>query len=181
MPSAFVRFEGFSAAQKLGHPVPLSNFVSDEKTGRPQPAHRYTPARCSLFSGLDPARSVSSSRSTSNCCGVSSRRHSASDLATSKAPSSADSASPDSPPLRRPTRTKPAPARRKTRLVVDVFTSTCGSQLDAASESSGPPFQPLPPPVRRLKEELGRVLHDSTETGRIVAPWRSRSPRERSG
>src|SRR2546427_334178 len=27
-----------TGAQKLGHPVPLSNFVSEEKSGSPQPA-----------------------------------------------------------------------------------------------------------------------------------------------
>ena len=41
-----------SGAQKLGQPVPLSNFVSDEKSARPQPAQAKVPRRCSSFSGL---------------------------------------------------------------------------------------------------------------------------------
>jgi hypothetical protein len=34
-------------AQKLGQPVPLSNFVFDENSGFAQPAHAYRPARFS--------------------------------------------------------------------------------------------------------------------------------------
>ena len=44
-------------AQKLGHPVPLSNFVLDKYTGRRQPAQENVPARCSLLSGLEKALS----------------------------------------------------------------------------------------------------------------------------
>jgi hypothetical protein len=51
-------------AQKLGHPVPLSNFASDVNNSWPQPAHRKTPARCSAFNGLVPARSVPCFRRT---------------------------------------------------------------------------------------------------------------------
>src|SRR5712692_10592767 len=50
--------------KKLGQPVPDSNFISEVKTGRPQPAQAKIPARFSLFSGLVPARSVPSSRIT---------------------------------------------------------------------------------------------------------------------
>ncbi|MNC88828.1 hypothetical protein D3C83_46910 [compost metagenome] len=50
--------------KKLGHPVPLSNFMSDVNNGRSQPAQANTPGRFSLLSGLLPARSVPSSRST---------------------------------------------------------------------------------------------------------------------
>ena len=48
-----------------GQPVPLSNFISEVKIGRPQPAQTNTPGRFSRSSGLVPARSVPSSRSTS--------------------------------------------------------------------------------------------------------------------
>src|SRR5581483_4559604 len=52
------------AVKKLGQPVPESNFMSEVKSGRPHPAHAKMPGRCSSFSGLVPARSVSSLRST---------------------------------------------------------------------------------------------------------------------
>jgi hypothetical protein len=39
--------EGSIGSQKLGQPVPESNFVSAEKSSAPQPAHRYTPDPCS--------------------------------------------------------------------------------------------------------------------------------------
>src|SRR5258705_12287437 len=41
--------------KKLGHPVPLSNFIAEVKSGRPQPAHANTPGRFSRSSGLVPA------------------------------------------------------------------------------------------------------------------------------
>ena len=47
-----------SGAQKLGHPVPLSNFVLDENSGVPQPAHLNVPDRFSPLSALEPGRSV---------------------------------------------------------------------------------------------------------------------------
>src|SRR2546428_8890176 len=50
--------------KKLGQAVPDSNFISEVKTGSPQPAQAKIPARFSLFSGLVPARSVPSSRIT---------------------------------------------------------------------------------------------------------------------
>src|SRR2546425_12958415 len=50
--------------KKRGQPVPDSNFISEVKSGRPQPAQAKIPTRFSLFSGLVPARSVPSSRIT---------------------------------------------------------------------------------------------------------------------
>src|SRR2546423_11072081 len=57
------------AVKKLGQPVPDSNFISEVKSGRPQPAQAKMPARFSSLSGLVPARSVLSSRSTLNASG----------------------------------------------------------------------------------------------------------------
>src|SRR5260221_5594756 len=51
--------------KKLGQPVPDSYFISEVKSGSPQPAQANTPARFSSLSGLVPARSVPSSRITS--------------------------------------------------------------------------------------------------------------------
>ena len=53
-----------SGAQKLGQPVPLSNFVAVSNNGAPQPAQTNVPARFSAFSGDVPARSVPCLRST---------------------------------------------------------------------------------------------------------------------
>src|ERR1700675_3652976 len=53
-----------SGAKKLGQPVPLSNFVDDSNSEKPQAAQAYMPARCSLLSGLVPARSVPCLRMT---------------------------------------------------------------------------------------------------------------------
>src|SRR5258706_14202509 len=50
--------------KKLGQPVPDSYFISEVKSGSPQPAQANTPARFSSLSGLVPARSVPSSRIT---------------------------------------------------------------------------------------------------------------------
>ena len=72
-----------SGAQKLGQPVPLSNLVFDENSGRSQPAQAKVPARCSFSSGLVNGRSVPSWRSTLYCVGVSSLRHSSSVWVTS--------------------------------------------------------------------------------------------------
>jgi len=47
-----------SGAEKLGHPVPLSNLAPDENNAEPQPAQKKVPARCSPLSGLEPDRSV---------------------------------------------------------------------------------------------------------------------------
>src|SRR5215510_9741817 len=62
--------------KKLGQPVPLSYFIAEEKSGRLQPAQTKTPGRFSRSSGLEPARSVPSCRSTSYCAAVSRLRHS---------------------------------------------------------------------------------------------------------
>src|SRR5580704_8179952 len=68
-----------SGAKKLGHPVPLSNFVDDSNSGEPQAAQAYMPARCSLLSGLVPARSVPCWRITENVAGGNSFFHSSSE------------------------------------------------------------------------------------------------------
>src|SRR5579859_3808704 len=73
-----------NGAQKLGQPVPLSNFVVDEKRGRSHPAQSNVPGRSSLSSGLLPGSSVASCRSVAYCSGVSSFCHSASVWVTSK-------------------------------------------------------------------------------------------------
>src|SRR3954463_1049204 len=62
--------------KKLGQPVPDSNFMAEVNSGSPQPAHAKTPGRFSSFSGLVPARSVLSSRSTLNDSGGRRLRHS---------------------------------------------------------------------------------------------------------
>src|SRR5215217_779256 len=67
-----------SGFQKLGQPVPLSYLVSEENSGRSQPAQAKTPLRFSFRSGLEPGRSVPCLRRISYCCGVSCARHSAS-------------------------------------------------------------------------------------------------------
>ncbi len=66
MPSVLSRFsptaEG-SGCQKLGQPVPLSNFVFEENSSRRQPRSKQKrPARCSSFKGLLKGRSVPSWR-----------------------------------------------------------------------------------------------------------------------
>src|SRR6266702_3509218 len=79
--------------KKLDLPVPLSNFIAEVKSGRLQPAQTNTPARFSRSSGLVPARSVPSWRSTSYAAGDSRFFHSASGslsgsaLAATSAPS----------------------------------------------------------------------------------------------
>src|ERR1041385_6250953 len=62
--------------KKLGQPVPESNFIAEVKSGSPQPAQAKIPGRFSLFSGLVPARSVLSSRSTLYDSGGRRLRHS---------------------------------------------------------------------------------------------------------
>src|ERR1700739_3243127 len=66
------------AFQKLGHPVPLSNLVSEEYRCSAQPAQLNTPRRCSSLSGLLYGASVPALRSTSYSGAVRSLRHSAS-------------------------------------------------------------------------------------------------------
>ena len=67
--SSLVATAASSGCVKLGQPVPLSNLVSEAKSGLPQPAQTKVPERFSAFSGLVPARSVPCLRSTWNCCG----------------------------------------------------------------------------------------------------------------
>src|SRR3546814_1213719 len=69
--------------QKLGQPVPLSNFVPDENRGKRHPAQRNTPLRCSSLRGLEKGRSVAALRSTAYCRGVRRFFHSASERLTS--------------------------------------------------------------------------------------------------
>ena len=57
--------------KKLGQPVPLSYFIAELNSGSPQPAQANMPGRVSRLSGLLPAGSVASWRSTSYCAGVS--------------------------------------------------------------------------------------------------------------
>jgi hypothetical protein len=45
-------------AQKLGQPVPLSNFVVEEKSSSSHPAQAKTPRRSSCSNGLVKGRSV---------------------------------------------------------------------------------------------------------------------------
>src|SRR5687767_1200927 len=61
-----------TGAQKLGHPLPESYFVSEEKSSVPHPAHRYLPCSFVLTYAPVKARSVPFSRSTWYCSGVSS-------------------------------------------------------------------------------------------------------------
>src|SRR5688572_32516092 len=65
------------AVKKLGQPVPLSYFIAEVKRGRLHPAQANTPGRFSALSGLDPGRSVPSSRKTSYAGGLRTLRHSA--------------------------------------------------------------------------------------------------------
>src|SRR5450631_217384 len=68
-----------SGAKKLGQPVPLSNFVDDSNSGKPQAAQAYMPARYSLSSGLVPARSVPCLRMTEKVSAGNSFFHSSSE------------------------------------------------------------------------------------------------------
>src|SRR5271154_7356180 len=68
-----------SGAKNPGQPVPLSNLVDDSNSGRPQAAQAYIPGRCSLLSGLVPARSVPCFRITEKVSGGNSVFHSSSE------------------------------------------------------------------------------------------------------
>ena len=59
----------FDGRVKLGHPLPLSYFVSEANSTCPQPAQANAPSRCSSSSGLVPGYSVSCRRSTAYCPG----------------------------------------------------------------------------------------------------------------
>src|SRR5262245_35704987 len=65
--------------KKLGHPVPLSYFISEVKSARLQPTQTNIPGRFSLFRGLVPGGSVPSSRNTLNCAASRRLRHSSLD------------------------------------------------------------------------------------------------------
>src|SRR5262245_64669040 len=82
--SSLVPIAWGSDAQKLGQPVPDSNFVADEYTDRSQPAQWNVPLRFSWSNGLVPGRSVSSSLRTAYCASDRIACHSASVFATSK-------------------------------------------------------------------------------------------------
>jgi len=56
-------------SQKLGHPVPLSNFLAEENKGASHPAQRKVPWRFSSFNKLEKGGSVPSSLKTLNACG----------------------------------------------------------------------------------------------------------------
>jgi hypothetical protein len=56
--SVWVSTAPSSSAQKLGHPVPLLNLVSEVKSGWPQSAQWQTPGPYCLSSGLHPAPHV---------------------------------------------------------------------------------------------------------------------------
>src|SRR5262245_16503985 len=68
--------------QKLGHPVPESNFVSEPNNSWPQQTHRYVPASCLFQYSPVNARSVPFFRATRYCSGVSCFFHSSSVLCT---------------------------------------------------------------------------------------------------
>src|SRR5262245_57210271 len=69
-----------AGAQKLGQPVPESNFLSDANSGAPQHTHLNVPSRFSRLSGCEKAGSVPCWRVTRYSSGVSSFRHSSSVL-----------------------------------------------------------------------------------------------------
>src|SRR5262245_35716077 len=81
-----------SGAQKLGQPVPLSNFVVEENRSRSHPAQAKLPRRSSCSSALVNGRSVPFSRSTAYWSGVRSLRHSSSVWVTSKVPEAREAA-----------------------------------------------------------------------------------------
>src|SRR3989344_3754874 len=65
-----------SASSKEGHPVPESNFVSEEKSGLPHATQRYTPSLSACKSFPENGASVPFSRSTRYCSGESFSFHS---------------------------------------------------------------------------------------------------------
>src|SRR6187551_3722603 len=80
--STVVAIAPSTAWSKLGQPVPLSNFVSDENSTCPQAAHRNWPARFSRLRGLDPRLSVPWHRSTWYWLGDRTSCHSVSERST---------------------------------------------------------------------------------------------------
>ena len=71
---------GETGSQKLGQPLPESNFLSEVKSGALQAPQWYMPSSWLSTSAPVKARSVPFSRMTWNCSGVRSSRHSASVL-----------------------------------------------------------------------------------------------------
>src|SRR6185437_14433225 len=69
---------GETGSQKLGHPEPDSNFLSDVNSGALHAAQWYIPSSWLSSKAPVKARSVPFSRMIWNCSGVSSSRHSAS-------------------------------------------------------------------------------------------------------
>src|ERR1700689_1192402 len=111
----------FSAFQKLGQPVPLSNLVVDENRSCAQPAHVKVPGRCSSLSGLLKGVSVDAVRSTAYCWGFRICRHWASVWLTSNvslevvgAPAAMESSS-EPPPASTPSAAVPNSIRRRVR------------------------------------------------------------------
>ena len=70
-------------SEKLGQPVPDSNLVDASNSGVPQPAQWYVPSSWQSQYFPVKARSVPAWRSTWNCSGESSSRHSESAFSTS--------------------------------------------------------------------------------------------------
>src|SRR5579871_1174390 len=71
-------FSGAAGAQKLGQPVPESNFSSDRNSAVEQHTHRYNPASWLFQYRPVNARSVPARRATANSSGVRAAFHSAS-------------------------------------------------------------------------------------------------------
>src|SRR5690348_17954144 len=71
-------FWGAIGFQKLGHPVPESNLVSELNSAVPQQTHRYSPFACNSSYSFANGRSVPPSRVTLYCSAVSCFLHSAS-------------------------------------------------------------------------------------------------------
>src|ERR1700726_4898630 len=71
-------FSVLAGSQKLGHPVPDSNFVFELNSSAPQAAHVYVPSALVWTYFPVNGRSVPFRRRMSYCSGVSSARHSSS-------------------------------------------------------------------------------------------------------
>src|SRR5262245_18048190 len=120
----------FNGCQKLGQPVLLSYFVSEENSGSSQPAQANVPLRLSWLSGLEPGTSVRCRRSTSYCGLVRMRRHSLSLFSISNEPAVAASLSPNQ---RSATISAAAPApasrRRRSTMALILFALLLPPQL----------------------------------------------------
>src|SRR4051812_4691578 len=75
-------FSFATGAQKLGHPVPDSNFVSELKSALSQHMQRYSPLSCKFQYCPEKANSVSACRVISNTFAESCCRHSSSVFTT---------------------------------------------------------------------------------------------------